>query len=74
MHAPLEIRRFGSHARMTAEVMIRFEETVFARRPDWVLVPGDVNSTLGAALVTVKLKPELGTRLAHLEAGDRAFG
>jgi UDP-N-acetylglucosamine 2-epimerase (non-hydrolysing) len=62
----------GSHAVQTARVMERFEPVLIAARPDWVLVPGDVNSTLGAALVTVKLKVELGTRLAHLEAGLRS--
>ncbi|HSK19848.1 MAG TPA: UDP-N-acetylglucosamine 2-epimerase (non-hydrolyzing) [Longimicrobiales bacterium] len=62
----------GSHAVQTARIMERFEPVLIEARPDWVVVPGDVNSTLGAALVTVKLKPELGTRLAHLEAGLRS--
>src|SRR5690606_33652117 len=51
----------------------RFEPVLLEARPDWVLVPGDVNSTLGAALVTVKLREELGVRLAHLEAGLRSY-
>jgi UDP-N-acetylglucosamine 2-epimerase (non-hydrolysing) len=58
----------GSHARMTAEVMIRFEETVLANRPDWVLVYGDINSTVAAALVAAKL----GIDVAHVEAGLRS--
>jgi UDP-N-acetylglucosamine 2-epimerase (non-hydrolysing) len=62
----------GSHAMQTARIMERFEPVLLEAHPDWVLVPGDVNSTLGAALVTVKLKVEIGTRLAHLEAGLRS--
>jgi UDP-N-acetylglucosamine 2-epimerase (non-hydrolysing) len=62
----------GSHASQTARIMERFEPVLVGARPDWVLVPGDVNSTLGASLVTVKLKAELGTQLAHLEAGLRS--
>jgi UDP-N-acetylglucosamine 2-epimerase (non-hydrolysing) len=62
----------GSHAVQTARIMERFEPVLIDARPDWVLVPGDVNSTLGASLVTVKLKVELGTQLAHLEAGLRS--
>jgi UDP-N-acetylglucosamine 2-epimerase (non-hydrolysing) len=58
----------GSHARQTAQIMIRFEETILERRPDWVLVYGDVNSTVAAALVCAKL----GTRVAHVEAGLRS--
>jgi UDP-N-acetylglucosamine 2-epimerase (non-hydrolysing) len=62
----------GTHAVQTARVMERFEPVLVESRPDWVLVPGDVNSTLAAALVTVKLRDELGVRLAHLEAGLRS--
>lgn len=62
----------GSHAAQTARIMERFEPVLMDARPDWVLVPGDVNSTLGASLVTVKLKVDLGTQLAHLEAGLRS--
>jgi UDP-N-acetylglucosamine 2-epimerase (non-hydrolysing) len=58
----------GSHARMTAEVMIRFEETVLERKPNWVLVYGDINSTVAAALVAAKL----GINVAHVEAGLRS--
>src|SRR5947209_9595421 len=50
----------GSHARQTAEVMLRFEPVVERERPDWVVVVGDVNSTLACALVCAKL----GVRVA----------
>jgi UDP-N-acetylglucosamine 2-epimerase (non-hydrolysing) len=59
----------GSHAIQTARVMERLEPVLQAERPDLVIVPGDVNSTLAAALVTVKL----GIPLAHLESGLRSF-
>lgn len=59
----------GSHAVQTARVMERIEPVILAERPDLVIVPGDINSTLAVALVTVKL----GVRLAHLEAGLRSF-
>jgi UDP-N-acetylglucosamine 2-epimerase (non-hydrolysing) len=59
----------ASHAVQTARVMERIEPVIEAERPDLVIVPGDVNSTLAVALVTVKL----GVRLAHLEAGLRSF-
>ncbi|MBI3947196.1 MAG: UDP-N-acetyl glucosamine 2-epimerase [Armatimonadetes bacterium] len=59
----------GSHARQTAEVMLRFEPVVLERRPDWVLVYGDINSTVAAALVCAKI----GVRAAHVEAGLRSF-
>ena len=62
----------ASHAVQTARVMEPFEPVLLEARPDWVLVPGDVNSTLACALVVVKLKEELGVRLAHLEAGLRS--
>jgi UDP-N-acetylglucosamine 2-epimerase (non-hydrolysing) len=62
----------GSHGEQTARVMERFEQVVIAERPDWVVVVGDVNSTMAAALVTAKLRPQLGCRLAHVEAGLRS--
>jgi UDP-N-acetylglucosamine 2-epimerase (non-hydrolysing) len=58
----------GSHAQQTAAVMRRFEPVVIEHRPDWVLVVGDVNSTLACALVSSKL----GVRVAHVEAGLRS--
>jgi UDP-N-acetylglucosamine 2-epimerase (non-hydrolysing) len=62
----------GSHAIQTARVMEAFEPVLLREHPDWVVVVGDVNSTLAAALVTAKLRPELGCRLAHVEAGLRS--
>lgn len=59
----------GSHAQQTAQVMLRFEPLLAQFQPDWVVVPGDVNSTLACALVAVKL----GIRIAHVEAGLRSF-
>src|ERR671914_2021189 len=58
----------GSHAAQTAAVMERFEPVVVAERPDWVLVVGDVNSTLACALVCAKLL----VPVAHVEAGLRS--
>jgi UDP-N-acetylglucosamine 2-epimerase (non-hydrolysing) len=59
----------ASHAVQTARVMERIEPVIEQERPDLVIVPGDVNSTLAATLVTVKQ----GIPLAHLEAGLRSF-
>jgi len=59
----------GSHAVQTAEVMKRFEPVVLERKPDLVLVYGDVNSTVAAALVCSKLL----IRVGHVEAGLRSF-
>ncbi|MDT5159107.1 MAG: hypothetical protein QOH51_3464 [Acidobacteriota bacterium] len=58
----------GSHAQQTASVMQRFEPVLMEERPDWVLVVGDVNSTLACALVSAKL----GFAVAHVEAGLRS--
>ncbi len=58
----------GTHAGQTAAVMLRFEPVVLEHRPDWVVVVGDVNSTLACALVCAKL----GTKVAHVEAGLRS--
>ena len=59
----------GSHAQQTAQVMIGFEPVVTQFKPDWVVVPGDVNSTLACALVAAKL----GVKVAHVEGGLRSF-
>jgi UDP-N-acetylglucosamine 2-epimerase (non-hydrolysing) len=58
----------GSHAAQTAAVMQSFEPVVLEEKPDWVLVVGDVNSTLACALVCSKL----GIKVAHVEAGLRS--
>src|SRR3954454_12078811 len=55
----------GSHAQQTAEIMKGFEPVVLERKPDWVVVYGDVNSTVAAALVSSKLL----IKVAHVEAG-----
>src|SRR6202022_1619785 len=59
----------GSHAQQTAEIMRRFEPVVLEYKPDLVLVYGDVNSTVAAALVCSKLLIPVG----HVEAGLRSF-
>ncbi len=61
----------GSHAVITAKIMIAFEEIMLKERPDLVLVVGDVNSTLACALVTKKLNIELVHVEAGLRSGDR---
>src|SRR6059036_3518061 len=58
----------GSHAAQSAAVMQRLEPVLTRARPDVVLVYGDVNSTLAAALVAAKL----GLRVGHVEAGLRS--
>lgn len=62
----------GTQAEQTARVMLAFEPVLRAVAPDWVMVVGDVTSTLAAALVTAKLRSELGCRLVHIEAGVRS--
>ncbi|CAN5749897.1 O-antigen biosynthesis protein WlbD [soil metagenome] len=62
----------GSHAVQTARVMEAFEPVLLHEAPDWVVVVGDVNSTLATALVASKLKEEVGCRIAHVEAGLRS--
>jgi UDP-N-acetylglucosamine 2-epimerase (non-hydrolysing) len=59
----------GTHAKQTAEIMTRFEPVVVERKPDMVLVYGDVNSTVAATLVCSKL----GILVGHVEAGLRSF-
>ncbi|HMS39061.1 MAG TPA: UDP-N-acetylglucosamine 2-epimerase (non-hydrolyzing) [Pyrinomonadaceae bacterium] len=58
----------ASHAVQTAKIMMAFEPIVLAEKPDWVLVVGDVNSTIACALVCAKL----GIKIAHVEAGLRS--
>ena len=59
----------GSHAQQTARVMTGFESVCEEARPDYVIVVGDVNSTVACALTSVKM----GVRTAHVESGLRSF-
>ncbi len=59
----------GTHAAMTARTMERLEPVLIEERPDLVIVPGDVNSTLAAVLTAVKM----GIPVAHIESGLRSF-
>jgi len=59
----------GSHAFQTAKVLMRFEVICERENPDWVVVVGDVNSTMACTLVCSKL----GIPIAHVEAGLRSF-
>lgn len=59
----------GSHAVQTAALMVGLEEEFLATRPELVIVYGDVNSTLAAAVTASKLH----IRVAHVEAGLRSF-
>ena len=58
-----------THARQTAAIMIKFEELVNKLKPDLVLVYGDINSTVAAAMVCAKIQ----IPFAHVEAGLRSF-
>src|SRR5437667_10652030 len=58
----------ASHAQQTASIMTRFQPICLETTPELVLVYGDVNSTLAAALVAAKL----GVRVGHVEAGLRS--
>jgi len=67
-HYNLEVGS-GSHAAQTAHTMLRFEPVCQEEKPDWVVVVGDVNSTVACTLVAAKL----GLKVAHVEAGLRSF-
>lgn len=58
----------GTHAEQTAGVMIAYEKILMTKSPDWVVVVGDVNSTVSCSLAAKKLC----LRVAHLEAGLRS--
>lgn len=65
----LHLTQYGhEHAAVTAGVLMGVALDLQAHRPDWLVVLGDVNSTLGAALAAAKL----GIRIAHVEAGYRS--
>ncbi len=59
----------GSHGAQTAKIMESYEPVLLEDKPDWIIVAGDVNSTLACALDAVKLH----IKVAHLEAGLRSF-
>jgi UDP-N-acetylglucosamine 2-epimerase (non-hydrolysing) len=59
----------GSHAAQTAQIMMRFEPVILEFAPNWLLVYGDVNSTVACTLVAAKC----GVPVAHVEAGLRSF-
>ncbi len=59
----------GSHAQQTSQIIARFETVVLGLKPDWVVVYGDVNSTVAAAMVCAKLL----VPVAHVESGLRSF-
>jgi UDP-N-acetylglucosamine 2-epimerase (non-hydrolysing) len=61
--------RSGTPTRQMARIMPLFEEVLISQQPDWVVVVGDVNSTIACALVASKLN----VRIAHVEAGLRSF-
>ena len=59
----------GSHAEQTARIMIEFEKILLEQKPDMIIVPGDVNSTMAASIVASKM----GIPISHVEAGLRSF-
>ena len=63
----------GSHAQQTAQVMVGMEQCLIERRPDLLLVYGDVNSTVAATLAAVKLGIQVGHVEAGLRSGDRTM-
>lgn len=75
LHEPDEYLNTGSgtHAEQTAKIMTAFEPLLFKYKPDWVIVVGDVNSTLACALVSSKCGVKIGHVEAGLRSGDRSM-
>jgi UDP-N-acetylglucosamine 2-epimerase (non-hydrolysing) len=63
----------GSHAEQTAQVLVGIERVLLEQRPDLLLVYGDVNSTVAAALAAVKVGVDVGHVEAGLRSGDRTM-
>jgi UDP-N-acetylglucosamine 2-epimerase (non-hydrolysing) len=63
----------GSHAQQTARIMMAFEEVVLGLEPQWVVVVGDVNSTVACSLVAKKLHMQVAHVEAGLRSGDRTM-
>jgi len=59
----------GGHAEQTGQIMVKVETAMLREQPDWVLVFGDTNSTIGAALAAAKIH----IPVAHIEAGLRSY-
>lgn len=59
----------GSHASMTGQMLMKLEQAMEDQKPDWVLVFGDTNSTIAAALAAAKIH----IPVAHIEAGLRSY-
>ena len=59
----------GSHAQQVGQTMIAFEKVVRERKPDWIVVVGDVNATCACSITAKKEH----VKLAHIEAGLRSF-
>lgn len=59
----------GSHAEQTAAIMIAYEKVAMVEQPEWIVVIGDVNSTVAVTLTAKKMN----LKVAHLEAGLRSF-
>lgn len=59
----------NSQIEVITDIMLKFEKIITEYKPDWVLVPGDVNSTLACAVVANRYK----IKVAHIESGLRSF-